>query len=563
MNKVTALLLRRMRTPLLVVIATYAFSVLGLVLMPGINDKGQPWHLDFFHAFYFVSYMATTIGFGEIPYQFTPAQRLWTVVCIYVGVVAWFYALGTIISLMQDRAFRLALAESRFARTVRGLREPFYLVCGYGDTGGLLVQSLSERGVRSVVIDVDPSRVDALSVENLGVYVPGLSMDAGVPQHLIDGGLQHPRCAGVLALTDQDQVNLHIAITAKLINPNLTVICRAESHDATANMASFGTEHIVNPFEAFAGHLAMALHSPDLHVIYEWLTGVPRSYLSPVIYPPHGTWVLCGYGRFGKAVKRHLEYEGIRSVVVEADPQKTGCDDCVVGRGTEAVTLREARIEKAVGIVAGTDDDANNLSILMTARELNPNLFFVGRQNKRFNDAIFQAAHADLVMQRSQIISQEILALIMNPMLSAFLRHARHQNRDWAERLVERLGEVVGAVVPDIWSATVSIAGAPAVTAALAEGLVVRLEHLVQDNRDRREALACIALMLRRGGKDTLLPAAETPLMEGDELLFCGRWHLAGRMDWTLQNLNALSYIITGEDRPTGYIWQWLVGRGA
>ena len=65
-NKVLFLFLRRMRAPLLALTAAYSISVLGLVLIPGVDDQGEPWRMDFFHAFYFVTYMATTIGFGEI-----------------------------------------------------------------------------------------------------------------------------------------------------------------------------------------------------------------------------------------------------------------------------------------------------------------------------------------------------------------------------------------------------------------------------------------------------------------------------------------------------------------
>jgi len=74
--------------------------------------------------------------------------------------------------------------------------------------------------------------------------------------------------------------------------------------------------------------------------------------------PPRGTWVLCGYGRFGKAVHRYLDFEGVETVIIEKELEMTKAPKGAIhGRGTEAVTLREAHIEKAVGIVAGTDDD--------------------------------------------------------------------------------------------------------------------------------------------------------------------------------------------------------------
>jgi Trk K+ transport system NAD-binding subunit len=563
MSNVVALVLRRMRAPLLVLIVAYTVSIVGLMAMPGVDDQGDPWRMDFFHAFYFVSYTASTIGFGEIPHTFTGAQRLWTIVTVYITVIAWLYAIGTLLTLLQDRAFQHALTESRFARQIRNLDEPFYLICGYGGTGSLLVHGLTERGLAAVVVDIRGERIDALRLAEHVLYVPGLEGDAGVSRHLLEAGLQHPQCAGVVALTDRDHTNLQIAITAKLLNPDIPVICRAETQDVVKNMKSFGTEHTVNPFEAFADHLAMAIHSPSLYAVHERLTGVPGTPVGVFIYPPRGRWVLCGYGRFGKAVRRELDAEGIASVVVEADPERTACESCVVGRGTEADTLAEAGVEDAVGIVAGTDDDANNLSILMTAREMNPDLFFVVRQNKRYNDPIFEAVHADLVMQRSHIIAREILALITTPLLSRFLARVRGQDPEWVAGLLTRLEGILEPVVPDIWTVTVSTEESPAVCQVLHESTAVHLGDLLLEPRDRERHLAAVALMLCRDGQDHLLPDERTPLHPGDEILFCGRWEVHTRMLWTLRNLNAISYVVTGEDRPAGLVWRWLARRGA
>ena len=62
------LILRRMRAPLIVLITIFAVSVLGLTLIPGQDAAGQPTRMGFFDAFYFMSYTATTIGYGEIPH---------------------------------------------------------------------------------------------------------------------------------------------------------------------------------------------------------------------------------------------------------------------------------------------------------------------------------------------------------------------------------------------------------------------------------------------------------------------------------------------------------------
>lgn len=69
-HSVFFLIMRRMRTPLIMLITIMAISVLGLTLVPGVDDDGKVTYLSFFHALYFMSYTATTIGFGEVPYSF-------------------------------------------------------------------------------------------------------------------------------------------------------------------------------------------------------------------------------------------------------------------------------------------------------------------------------------------------------------------------------------------------------------------------------------------------------------------------------------------------------------
>jgi len=562
MENIIFLIFRRMRSPLLWLVATYAVAVLGLVLIPGQDADGNVWHMDFFHALYFVSYMATTIGFGEIPYEFTDAQRLWVLFSIYATVVIWFYAIGTVLALVQEKTFRDAIVEARFARRIRRVREPFYLVCGYGETGGALVQALTDRHQHAVVIDIDQDRVNLLKLENLREYVPALCADARRPLHLKEAGLKHRLCAGVVALTNVNEANLKIAITAKLLHPEVTVICRADSHDVEANMASFGTDHIYDPYDTFGHHLATALQNPGLYLLHEWLAGKRARSLPDPIYPPkEGLWILCGYGRFGKAVYKRLVEEGLEVVVVEATPEMTGVPQqarLVQGRGTEAETLVQAEVEEAVGLVAGTNDDVNNLSIIMTARELNSGLFVVARENNFDNGELFEAVKADITMHPSSIIANKIRVLLATPLLARFEWLVLFQDDSWACELISRVIAVVKDEVPDIWEVEVDGERAHALSIALKESTLVTLGHLVRDPREREQTLHCIPLLLLRGTSSELLPVPETRLRPGDKLLFCGRYSAKQSMEWTLQNLHALNYVVTGGSRPQGVVWRFI-----
>ncbi|VAW89594.1 Potassium channel protein, partial [hydrothermal vent metagenome] len=390
--------------------------------------------------------------------------------------------------------------------------------------------------------------------------VPGLCADVSLPDVLILGGLKQKNCIGCVALTDRDPINLKVALTSKLLNPSIKVIARAETQDAELNIASFGTDEIINPFTTFAGRLALALHSPSMFMLFEWMTGVPHEPLCKPIYPPRGTWILCGYGRFGKAVHERLAAEGVSTTIIEEKPELTEAPKgTVVGRGTEAPTLLEADICNAVGIVAGTDDDSNNLSIIMTARELNPHLFMVARKNHRANASIFQAAQTNLTMQRGSVIAHKIFALITTPLLAEFLRLAITHNNAWAEKIIARVSEIADGEAPQIWTVNINNEDAPALTDALSRKLRPRLKQLYAHPRERDSNLPIFTLLLKRNNDEMLLPGGDTPLKNGDQILLCGRHDIRNQMEWVLKNRNVFHYIHTGEVLPQGWLWRKLI----
>lgn len=562
MQSTLFLILRRMRAPLIFLIVSYAISILGMTLIPGVDAEGRPAPaMDFFHAFYFVSYTATTIGFGEIPVAFSDAQRAWTVVAIYLNVTVWLYSIGAIFGLLQDPALQRAIRGNRFAARVKRLSQPFHLIAGCGETGALLMQALDSHNQQAVVLDIDPERIAELELGQYHLDIPALAADARYPENLIAAGLHHPLCAGVITLTNDDRVNLSVAVTTKLLRPDLPILCRADSLDTAANMASFGVEDIVNAFEVFGEHLAIAINNPGHHLLHEWLTGAPGERLAMPMEPPRGKWIVCGYGRFGKAVFRHLNKEGIELVVVDEHPP-AGHAQSVIGRGTEAHTLLEAGIEHAVGIVAGTDDDINNLSIAMTARELKPELFVVLRQNRRANAPLFERFAANATMQPSSIVAHEFLSLLTTPLLSRFFSLALNQGDAWADVALSRIAAVVGDTVPEVWDLELSQAKTPAIRQALGDGATVRLGDLMRSPASRQDELACIPLLLKRKQDEVLVPDNDTLLQDGDRILFCGEAQAHRQQALGVHDYNMLNYLLTGNEAPGGLVWRGLAGTG-
>lgn len=580
MNEVTALFLRRMQGPLFLIIIVYSIAILGMVLIPGVDENGNTWHMSIFHAFYFVSYTATTIGFGEIPYTLTDAQRLWTIFIIYMTVISWFYALGTVIALFQDKTYIAERKKLRFKRNVKSIHRPYYVVCGFGETGKAVVNALLKEHFGAVVIELQED-VTERNLHDTLEYVPKLTADATEPEVLEYAGVHLHRCRGVIAVTASDETNLKIAIISKLLHPDVTVICRSDNKEHEDNMLSFGTEHIVNPFDSFASIFRMALHSPSMHLIYDWLTGAPNTSLSTPVNIKPGHWILSGYGRLGIRLHRELINKGIRTVVIDPrectredfNRNKQPGDEFIVGTGTDAKTLTIAGIDVAAGVIAGSDNDPNNLSLIMTARQLNSKVFVVGRQNHERNSLLYSKINehylttsrssgeeingvANIDMRPNEIIARRIRATLIAPLLIDFINHAMEHDQQWANVTISRLSAVIGENNPHIWTIRINKDEAPAIAQALGYGRSILLEHLTRDPLSIDRSLPCVTLLLKRGEQIQLLPEPDCELKAFDELLFCGVHAVNQSMVPILSDISLLNYVMTNKNEPQSYLWR-------
>lgn len=137
-------------------------------------------------------------------------------------------------------------------------------------------------------------------------------------------------------------------------------------------------------------------------------------------------YLVCGFGRVGSTVARELVADGAQVVVLEAEAsaatraQEAGFG-VVVGDATDDATLQTAGIERARGLVAALDSDANNLYVVLSARELNPNLFVVTRATSAAAEAKLRRAGADRVVSPYEMAGHRLAALVRRPRVVDFV----------------------------------------------------------------------------------------------------------------------------------------------
>ena len=532
------IVIRRMRAPLIFIITVFAISVLGLTLVPGRDEGGHTTHLSAFEAFYFISYTASTIGFGEI-YPFTTPQRMWVTVCIFMTVVGWAYAIGTLLSLLQSASFQHALAMQRFRTKVKRIREPFLIVCGYGQAGRQVCRELDFQGRRFVVIDRHEGRLDRIMTDELQSEVPALEANASLPAVLGMAGLANQHCDGVLALTDDDTDNLAIVMNATVLRPGMSVIARCTDARVEESMRDFAPNAVINPSDRYGAYLVLALQRPETYRLVTWLMD-PRDLPLPPRYEPKsgGTWVVASDDDFGAEVSNDLHRAGMH--VVMADPEEGHPD-----------------VSGASGFIAGTRNDTTNLALAEHAKLERKDLFVGVRQQSDARASIITALGIDSVFTPTELVAQESLARVITPLFWSFVEYAVTQPEEFAERVLMNLTNRCGDVAKDRAIIDLSAAGSPALHRWLLHDELTIGQLLANpDNRDSK--LPLVALMLIRNGEHIYAPDDTMTVTPDDQVLVVGHhWGLEALVQTQFSDASA-EYIATGVQVPETWVWRRL-----
>lgn len=558
MNTAFFIALRRLRLPIIALICSYSISVTGLVLIEGTDANGKPTPMSWFHAFYFMSYTATTIGFGEIPYAFNDLQRMWVIFCIYLSVVNWAWLLAAIMALAQDRTFLSAMKRGTFSRQVQRMREPFWLMCGYGQTGALLCDSLGHSGQRVVVLEKREHEIFELELHDHGISIPALLADARDAEILMAAGLSHSELAGVLALTSDDATNLGIAAAARVLNPYVPVYCRSETPSVAESALAFGTDMLINPFKVFTDELRLLLANPQAHTLFTRLTPTHGTGRLTDRDCPEGQWIICGYGRFGKLVVDALSETGRPCTPIDPTLLNLSAKDIDGVWQDELDELRDAHLPYAAGIVVATGDDTRNLALVALARQVNPDIYVILRQNDDHSALLFQALKPDMLMVPSVMVARQCLAAMTSIMLP--------QLQDYLATMPVPIVSHLLASLPDaqthVWEICLNFNETPALFNCFCQQKQIRLSDLLRDNRQRDERLAIHAVALLRAGKFMVDFDEESLILQAnDRLLMAGTASLHYRLDVSLRDERVLTYILEGIDRPDGWIFRWLAER--
>jgi voltage-gated potassium channel len=215
--------------------------------------EGYSW----FEGFYMTLTTITTVGYQEMR-PLSHAGRVFNSFLILFGVSAMFLAVGamtqTIIELeLQDR-----YGKRRKRRMIEDLNDHF-IVCGFGRVGRNACYEFQRADASFLVIDRNEQRV--AKAETAGMLA--IVADATRDDSLREAGVL--RAKGLIAALPSDAENLFIILSAKTLNPKLTVVTRVSEEEAGEKLRRAGADTVLTPYTMAGRQLADSLLRP--HVV--------------------------------------------------------------------------------------------------------------------------------------------------------------------------------------------------------------------------------------------------------------------------------------------------------
>lgn len=168
-------------------------------------------------------------------------------------------------------------------------------------------------------------------------------------------------------------------------------------------------------------------------------------------------YIICGYGRIGALVADMLREQNVDTVVLETSEEITRRleergQHYILGSATEDESLLAAGIERAAGLVATVSSDADNVFIVLSAKQIRPNLFVIARATELGTERKLKRAGADKVVSPYFIGARRIAQTVIRPSVADFVDLTFHGGEMGLQMEELRIGdgaELAGLALKD------------------------------------------------------------------------------------------------------------------
>jgi voltage-gated potassium channel len=207
-------------------------------------------------AFYMTIISLTTVGYREV-HPLSRAGEAFTALLLVGGVGTVLYSFTLIGARVIEGTLHNPWERRRETQMLAQL-EKHFIVCGYGRIGSIVADEFERQHIPYVIIERDPVRLQAL--RDAGRLV--VEGDASSEEILSKAGVARAR--GLIAAVSTDAENVYAILSARLMQPALYIIGRAESDESARKLQKAGADRVISPYQIGALHMAQLALRPTV-----------------------------------------------------------------------------------------------------------------------------------------------------------------------------------------------------------------------------------------------------------------------------------------------------------
>ncbi len=241
-----------------------ALTLMVLVLLFGLFGYRYVAGFNWSESLYMTIITVTTVGFQEVRPLDTEA-RLFTVILIVSSVFIFAFAISVITEYILGRNSLQILKKKKVKQRIDAL-EHHVIICGYGRNGSQAAQRLQNYNQPFVVVERDPAIIEKYESDNI-LFQEG---DANEDEVLLEAGVERARY--LITTLPDDAANLFVVLSARQLNPDLTIISRASQISSVKKLQLAGADKVIMPDKIGGDHMASLVVLPDLITFMDQLS---------------------------------------------------------------------------------------------------------------------------------------------------------------------------------------------------------------------------------------------------------------------------------------------------
>ncbi len=229
---------------------------LALIVLAGTVGfhliEGWSW----FDGFYMTLTTLTTIGYGET-HPLSHAGRVFNSFLILFGVGTVFLAIGSLTQALLEFELQSVFGRKRMEREISRLTG-HYIICGAGRVGRSVAREFARKPVPFVIVENRPEKIERYASEGW------LTLEGDATQERVLDDARIRNAKGLVAATTADATNIYIVLTARAMNPKLTIIARASEEAAEKHLRTAGADNVISPYLFAGSRIAQTLLRPGV-----------------------------------------------------------------------------------------------------------------------------------------------------------------------------------------------------------------------------------------------------------------------------------------------------------